>query len=101
MHPLKVTWMKTDAQPGPYNRILISVPKAIHRRSTDRNLLKRRIREAYRLNKSALCGEGPSGISSLGFCITYTSKEILSYKAIQDKIILLLRRLKEESETGS
>ncbi len=98
IHPLKVTWMKTEAQPGASCRILISVPKAIHRKSTERNLLKRRIREAYRLNKSVLSGHGPSGISSLGFCITYTSKEILNYKAIQDKIILLLRRLKEECE---
>ncbi|MCX6283098.1 MAG: ribonuclease P protein component [Bacteroidetes bacterium] len=96
--PLKVTWMKSEAQSGSSDRVLISVPKAIHRKSTERNLLKRRIREAYRINKSMLSDEGPASISDLCFCITYTSKEILTYKAIQDKIILLLRRLKEECE---
>ncbi len=36
----------------PYNRIIVSVPKKRFRRAVMRNLLKRRIREAYRLNKA-------------------------------------------------
>jgi ribonuclease P protein component len=98
MPPLKVTWLKFTENTGTLHQVMISVPKAIQKRSADRNVIKRRIREAYRLNKSILYGSGSIPEFRLVFCITYTSKEILTYRAIQDKIILLLRRLKEECE---
>jgi len=96
--PLRVIWMKSDPANEPLHQVMISVPKAIHRNSTHRNTIKRRIREAYRLNKPMLYDSLPEDANPIVFCITYTSKEILSYRAIQDKIILLLRRLKEECE---
>ena len=100
MPSVKTTWMRKEVGSNLSHQILISVPKAIHRKSTDRNLIKRRIREAYRKNKYILY-ENPSPAGrELVFCLTYTSKEILSHSIIQDKIILLLRRLKEECEKG-
>ena len=99
--PLKVTWLKSGEKKGPFHQVMISVPKAVHRKSTDRNTIKRRIREAYRQNKSILYDDVSAAASQLIFCITYTSKEILTYSIIQDKIILLLRRLKEECENDS
>ncbi len=94
----KVTWLRFRNQTLPFPQVMISVPKVIQRKSTDRNTIKRRIREAYRLNKSILYDGGSSKPPDLIFCITYLSKEILPHRAIQDKIILLLRRLKEEYE---
>lgn len=41
-----------------YNRIIVSVPKKRFRRAVMRNLLKRRMREAYRLNKALVGSEG-------------------------------------------
>ncbi|MBQ7269783.1 MAG: ribonuclease P protein component [Bacteroidales bacterium] len=41
-----------------YNRIIVSVPKKRFRRAVMRNLLKRRMREAYRLNKVLVGSEG-------------------------------------------
>ena len=41
-----------------YNRIIVSVPKKRFRRAVMRNLLKRRMREAYRLNKALVGCEG-------------------------------------------
>jgi ribonuclease P protein component len=96
--PLKVAWLNFKENTRTSCRLMISVPKAMQKKSTDRNILKRRIREAYRINKSILNDSGSAKPAQLTFCITYTSKEILTYRAIQDKIILLLRRLKEECE---
>jgi len=41
-----------------YNRIIVSVPKKRFRRAVMRNLLKRRMREAYRLNKALVGCDG-------------------------------------------
>jgi len=101
VQPFRVTWLRLSGDGKVKDQLMISVPKAIHRKSTDRNLIRRRIREAYRLNKQVLGERLTGGDIPLAFCLTYTSKEILSYSAIQDKIILLLRRLKEECEKGT
>ena len=96
--PFKVTWMKTAEEAEGSHQTMISVPKAIHKKSTERNLIRRRIREAYRFNKSVLDKIGREHSQPLSFCITYISKEILNYSAIHDKINLLLQRLNEECE---
>lgn len=75
---------------GP-NQILISVPKRNFKRAVDRNLLKRRIREAYRLNKALLPNSADSNNLYIGFI--YLSKQILTFHDIQTQLIKCLERL--------
>ena len=64
----------------PYNRIVVSVPKRCFKRAVKRNLLKRRIREAYRLNKQLLPVSMPDG--GIDILFIYSPKEVLDFSSV-------------------
>ncbi len=70
------------ADKGPA-RIVVSVPKRHFKRAVKRNLLKRRIREAYRRQKELL---GPP----VDILFLYTSTEVLPYETIYTDITAAL-----------
>ncbi len=73
--------------------VLFTVPKRFHKRANKRNLLRRRVKEAYRLQKGLLEGL-PSG---LNMALIYTSKEILEYDRIYRAVTKILSNVKEQS----
>ena len=66
-------------------RILVSVPKRNFKRAVKRNLLKRRIREAYRTRKNLAAGKG------LDILFFYNSTEICDFATVQAEIEEILR----------
>lgn len=77
----------------PFNRIVVSVPKKCFRRAVKRNLLKRRIREAYRLNKNLLPVNAEKGGTDIIFI--YRTKDILDFGTI----VLSVRNILESLAT--
>lgn len=63
------------------NRIMVSVSKKLFRRAVKRNLLKRRMREAYRCEKSLL----PQG-KGIDILFMYNTKEVLDFHTIRASI---------------
>ena len=95
--PFRVTLLKFPVPSDYPVQLLISVPKSLFRKAVDRNRIKRLIREAYRKNKHLLYESLEERQRQMMICIQYASKEILSYQLIQEKIIVLLQRLKDEN----
>jgi len=68
------------------NRIMVSVPKKFFKRAVKRNLLKRRIRESYRLQKELLPTEGGIDIMFL-----YSTKEVMGSARIYELVGQILK----------
>ncbi len=77
---------------GNTNKVLISVSKSKISSSVKRNLIKRRIRESYRLNKLKLEKNG------FYLAFIYSSSKILPFKDIKDSVIILLKQLNKINE---
>lgn len=75
--------------------VLFSVPKRLHKRANKRNLLRRRMRESYRLSKEALVAAAESRGLVIKIAFIYVSKEELTYKAINDAIVNILAEIQE------
>ena len=97
-YPFKASWIVVDnaTQAVPV-QLLISVSKRRYKHAVDRNQVKRRLREAYRLNKQQHLYElldvaNKKIIISIG----YIGKQIESYELFDKKMLKLLKQLSEE-----
>lgn len=87
--PFRYVWFaEPDAERSV--EVLFSVPKKFHKRANRRNLLRRRTKEAYRLQKQILA-EG--GAQNLDIALIYSSKEILSAKSISHAVRRILETI--------
>lgn len=92
LFPFKVLFMPNPDPEALHHQILISVSKRIFKRAVDRNLIKRRMREAYRLQKEFLPAGPPLHIGYI-----YTHKEILLFDEMKRRMLLSFKKIPKPS----
>ncbi|MDE6489655.1 MAG: ribonuclease P protein component [Muribaculaceae bacterium] len=96
-YPLRAVWRhNTTRQRGAGVQFLISVPKKRLRHAVDRVTMRRRIREAYRLNRQLLQTDDRIMID---LAFIYVASDLTPYRNIDNAMRRLLRRIAESQAT--
>lgn len=95
-YPLRFLFITVNKDLSEQSKVAFSVPKRIFKSAVDRNLLRRRMREAYRLEKEKYYQfTKESNIIYLGMFI-YVAKEKLAYVDIHKAIIKILAKWEKQ-----
>ena len=88
-YPFILVWKKLNEDQAQPIRIAFSVSKKKFPLAVDRNQMKRKIREGYRLKKSDIYDKLTNNFAVL---LIYTSKEKMKSDVLKNKLILIFER---------
>ena len=97
-YPLKVVWKDEVLNTQFPAQVVFSVPKRLFKRAHDRNLLKRQLREVYRLRKNDLYQLLEDYDRKIAVMIVYIAKEKLEFAQIEDAMTKVFKKLKKKLE---
>lgn len=84
---IRFVYREVPPAPGvPPLQVMFTVPKRKHRRANVRNTLKRRLREAYRLNRPALAATLAAQGRAVQLAVIYERVKVSEYRGINRQV---------------
>ncbi len=102
-YPMRAVFRITDA-PASGNtpaQFLITIPKKKIRTAVGRVLMRRRVREAYRLNRNLLLPVLDQYGKSIDMAFLYLDTQLLSYAIIESRMKSLLTKIAADVEKSA
>ncbi len=92
-YPLRIIWVENDYPDLAFPiQFCVSVPKRKFPKAAHRNVLRRRIREAYRLTKNEVYQELNDVPKKYAVMVMYVAKEELPYSEIEQALQKTMKR---------
>ncbi|MDT3405578.1 ribonuclease P protein component [Mucilaginibacter terrae] len=96
-YPFRVSWLQAPEPQQATVQVVFAVAKKRYRRAVDRNLIKRRTREAYRVHKQELLYKPlQEQNKQLILSVNYIGKEINDFAFMDKKMAKLMVQLCEQ-----
>lgn len=103
-YPLRAVYSESNRTYGAAAQFMITIPKKKIRKAVGRVLLRRRVREAYRLNRHLLLPALESTGKKVDIAFIYVSDEAKSYHSIEKRVQAILSAvaagISQEQQTG-
>ena len=93
-YPLRAVWRENASRStGSSIQFLISIPKKRLRHAVDRVKMRRRVREAYRLNRVNLTIDENTKID---LAFIYVANDLKDYQAVEKAVVKILQKIKDD-----
>ncbi|MEW5846861.1 MAG: ribonuclease P protein component [Bacteroidota bacterium] len=96
-YPIKLIYqvkeISENSQEQPHFKVIFIVPKRYLKKANKRNLAKRRVKEAFRINQNILAHFREEG-KTIHLAFIYVSAEVLPFKQLESAVVNLITDLK-------
>jgi ribonuclease P protein component, eubacterial len=94
VYPIRVVYVTSTEEQEAQAAMMVSVSKKKFKRAVKRNYIKRRIKEAYRLNKHLL--QVPESVGNISIAFIYLSGGLKSFDSLNQKMEEVMLQLNEK-----
>ena len=101
INPIRLLWIPSILNVSIPAQAAFTVPKRNFKDAVDRNRIKRRMREAYRKNKSSLYSLISNNKNQYALLFVFTGKESITYFETEEKIKIIFHRFAEDIQKNN